>query len=246
MGTSTFDLLEQVKRLKQQGKSLDEIRQALGNAGRSADFYQVDGAEAVQAATRSKILEAAADQFGQNGYNRTRLSDIIKRAGVAPQVFATFFPSKKELFAQSFGIASGRVAESAVSAMESESDALSKLLARFRNLLLSRMPDPSLWALARSEALYEGGEPASNVRHVYGQMSSLHVAELGRLRTRGSVPGPDVPDELIAYCFMGAEEYLIMRLGWDDEFSVDDAVKAYSMLISAVNACYGETPHGGE
>ena len=113
-----------------------------------------------------------------------------------------------ELFAQSFGIASRRVAESAVSAMESEDDARSKLLARFRNLLLSRMPNPSLWALARSEALYEGGAPAADVQDVYGQMSSLHVAELGHIRAGGNSPGPDVSDELIAYCFMG------LRRGW--------------------------------
>jgi AcrR family transcriptional regulator/predicted DNA-binding transcriptional regulator AlpA len=232
------ELLGQIKRLKAEGKSLEEIRLALRDRGRSATFYQVDAAKAIENATKARILEAAADQFGQNGYNRTRLSDVIKQAGVTPQVLASHFPSKKELFAQSFGIVSRRVAQTAIPAMELESDVRRKLLARFENLLRSRMPDPSLWALARSEALYEGGEPAANAQRVYQKMSSLHVTELAQLRQKHENGMPHVSDELMAYCFLGAEEYLIMRLGWDDSFSVEDALWAYLLLISAVHSAY--------
>jgi hypothetical protein len=69
-------------------------------------------------------------------------------------------------------------------------------------------------------------------------MSSLHVAELARLRQKGEDTKPQISDELMAYCFLGAEEFLIMRLGWDEEFSVEDALNAYRLLISAVHAEY--------
>ena len=71
------ELLEQIKRLKAEGKSLEEIRSVIGNRGRSAAFYQVDAAEAIQSATRARIVEAAAREFGRNGYNRASLSDIV-------------------------------------------------------------------------------------------------------------------------------------------------------------------------
>ena len=232
------ELLEQIKRLKAEGKSLEEIRSVIGNRGRSAAFYQVDAAEAIQSATRARIVEAAAREFGRNGYNRARLSDIVKQAGVTPQVFALYFSSKKELFAESFGVVSRRVSEMAIPVMESESDLRRKLLARFENLLRSRMPDTGLWALARAEALYEGGAPAASAQQAYRRMSSLHVAELARLRQKGEDTKPQVSDELMAYCFLGAEEFLIMRLGWDEEFSVEDALNAYRLLISAVHAEY--------
>lgn len=232
------DLLEQIRRLKDEGLSIAEIRQKLKKAGRSSFFYKVDAAEAFDAATRAKILEAAADQFGTKGYKRARLSDVIKQAGVTPQVFGSHFASKKQLFAESFGIASQRVMNRAIPAMELEPDVRRKLLARFGKLLRSRLPDPSLWALARTEALYEGGEPAAKAQQIYERMSSLHAAELARLREQRNGTWPEVSDELMAYCFLGAEEYLIMRLGWDDRFSREDALRAYLLLIAAVHAQY--------
>jgi AcrR family transcriptional regulator len=232
-------LLGQIKSLKAEGQSLEEIRQQIGDSDESASFYQVDAAGAIQTATRERIVEAAARQFARNGYNRARLSDIIKQAGVTPQVFASHFSSKKELFAETFGVVSKRVSEMAIPAMDSQLDLGGKLLARFENLLHSRMPDSGLWALARSEALYEGGEPAATAQQAYRKMSSLHVGELARLRQESGTVNPQVSDELMAYCFLGAEEFLIMRLGWDAQFSVDDAVEAYRLLIRSVHAEYG-------
>ena len=238
-GRIHVDALEQIRRLKAEGRSLEEIRPRLKQAILSSGFYEVDVAEVVDAATKAKILEAAADQFGKKGYKRTRLSDVVKQAGVTPQVVASHFASKKQLFAESFGIASQRVVDRAIPAMELEPNVRRKLLARFGKLLRSRQrPDPSLWALARAEALYEGGEPAAKAQQVYKKMSSLHVAELARLREQREGTWPEVSDELMAYCFMGAEEYLITRLGWDDRFSREDALRAYLLLIAAVHAQY--------
>lgn len=250
-GRVHVDLLQQIGRLKAEGLSLEQIRPVVKEAARSSTFYQFDAAQAMDSATKARILEAAADQFGRKGYQRTRLSDIIRQAGVTPQVLASHFASKKQLFAESFGVASTRVMERAIPAMERESDPRRKLLASFSKLLRSRqVPDPTLWALARAEALYEGGEPAAMAQQAYRTMSSLHASELARLReARGAdVDGdarpddewPPVSDELMAYCFLGAEEYLTMRLAWDDRFTREDALKAYLLLIASVHAQYDD------
>jgi AcrR family transcriptional regulator len=244
-GRVHVDLLEQIGRLKTEGLSLDEIRPLVKEAASASTFYQVDAADAVDSATKTRILEAAADQFGRKGYQRTRLSDVIRQAGVTPQVLASHFVSKKQLFAESFGVASTRVMERAIPVMEREPDLSRKLLASFNKLLRSRqVPDPTLWALARAEALYEGGEPAEMAQQAYRTMSSLHASELNRLRGRDDAPPgdrwPPVSDELMAYCFLGAEEYLTMRLAWDDRFTREDALKAYLLLIAAVHAQYDE------
>lgn len=251
-GRIHVDLLEQIGRLKAEGMSLDEIRPLVKEAASTSTFYEIDAAQAVDSATKARILEAAADQFGRKGYQRTRLSDVIRQAGVTPQVLSSHFASKKHLFAESFGIASTKVMERAISAMERETDPRRKLLASFNKLLRSRqVPDPTLWALARAEALYEGGEPATMAQQAYRTMSSLHASELARLREARRAredegPGrpddkwPPVSDELMAYCFLGAEEYLTMRLAWDDRFTREDALKAYLLLIAAVHAQYDE------
>jgi len=250
-GRVHVDLLQQIRRLKTEGLSLDQMRPLLRETASSSTFYDVDVAQAVDSATKARILEAAAEQFGRKGYRRTRLSDVMRQAGVSPQVLTSHFASKKQLFAESFGIASRKVADRAVPAMEREPDLTRKLLAGFGKLLRSQqVPDPTLWALARAEALYEGGEPAAMAQETYRKMSSLYASELAGLRAnneekdhaveddRSEASWPPVSDELMAYCFLGAEEYLTMRLAWDDEFSREDALKAYLLLIAAVHAQY--------
>jgi len=48
--------------------------------------------------THSRILEAAADSFAQNGYDGTGVAEICHRAGVTKGAFYHHFPSKQALF----------------------------------------------------------------------------------------------------------------------------------------------------
>lgn len=48
--------------------------------------------------TCKRILAAALEEFASNGYSLTRLSDIGKRAGVAPSLVSKHFGNKEELF----------------------------------------------------------------------------------------------------------------------------------------------------
>jgi len=59
------------------------------------------------ARTRQRLLEAASVEFARHGYERTRVSDVVAKAGVTQPVFYQYFNSKKaaydelvELFAQ--------------------------------------------------------------------------------------------------------------------------------------------------
>ena len=48
--------------------------------------------------TRSRILDAAAEEFGQRGFHEAAVSGITQRAGVALGSFYTYFNSKEELY----------------------------------------------------------------------------------------------------------------------------------------------------
>ena len=48
--------------------------------------------------TVRKLLEAAAQEFGQRGYHEAAITGITQRAGVALGTFYTYFESKEELF----------------------------------------------------------------------------------------------------------------------------------------------------
>ena len=48
--------------------------------------------------TVRKLLEAAAQEFGQRGFHEAAITGITARAGVALGTFYTYFESKEELF----------------------------------------------------------------------------------------------------------------------------------------------------
>src|SRR5918998_18820 len=48
--------------------------------------------------TVRKLLEAAAQEFGERGYHEAAITGITARAGVALGTFYTYFESKEELF----------------------------------------------------------------------------------------------------------------------------------------------------
>lgn len=48
--------------------------------------------------SRARLLQAAASEFAANGYERTRVSDIVRRAGLTQAAFYLYFPSKESLY----------------------------------------------------------------------------------------------------------------------------------------------------
>lgn len=48
--------------------------------------------------TRRAILDAAAQEFGANGFHATGITDITRRAGVALGSFYTYFAAKEDVF----------------------------------------------------------------------------------------------------------------------------------------------------
>ncbi len=49
-------------------------------------------------ATRSALLKAAEEVFGESSYDRAAVSEITRRAGVAQGTFYVYFPDKKSAF----------------------------------------------------------------------------------------------------------------------------------------------------
>lgn len=48
--------------------------------------------------TREMLLGAAVEMFGEKGFQMTRISDIVARAGVSQGTFYNYFNSKEEIF----------------------------------------------------------------------------------------------------------------------------------------------------
>ncbi|OES44967.1 TetR/AcrR family transcriptional regulator [Domibacillus iocasae] len=49
-------------------------------------------------ASRALLLKIAADEFAENGYHETKISDIVKKAEVTQPTFYLYFKSKRAVF----------------------------------------------------------------------------------------------------------------------------------------------------
>lgn len=74
--------------------------------------------------TLRRLLDAAAKEFGENGFHEGSISGITRRAGVALGSFYTYFDSKEEIFRALVTDLSERVGSEARRALTGEHDAL--------------------------------------------------------------------------------------------------------------------------
>jgi AcrR family transcriptional regulator len=71
-------------------------------------YRPTERTEARKAATRGAIVAAAMDQLADGGYASASVQAVADRAGVATGTVYRHFPSKSELLAEVFRLASGR------------------------------------------------------------------------------------------------------------------------------------------
>ena len=194
---SHVELLREIRRLKEQGMGLRDIKGTLAPKVASACAMDVDLVAEQAGQTRQAILAAAARMFVRKGYKRTRIIDIIKEAGVTPPVFYSHFPSKQDLFVEAFGVFVGWMRDDIEGRLASEPDPAARDLARVRGYLGVQALSPDLLGLVRSEGLHEDGDMRRVVqksatydpgtleaRSPLGALGcGLHVARRGARRT---------------------------------------------------------------
>lgn len=234
---SHVELLREIRRLKEQGMRLRDIKGTLAPEVASACAMDVDLVAEQAGQTRQAILTAAARMFVRKGYKRTRIIDIIREAGVTPPVFYGHFPSKQDLFVEAFGVFVGWMRDDIEGRLASEPDPAARDLARVRGYLGVQALSPDLLGLVRSEGLHEDGDMRRVVQKSYGDMTRGTLDDLTALRARGRGALP-AHDELVAFALLGALENVVMRASWDDRFSVRDVLWTTLCLFLAIRAVY--------
>ncbi len=87
------------------------------------------------AATTTKLIAAARDQFATNGYAATLLEDVVRDAGVTTGALYHHFPNKLELFAAVYEQEQQRLAELSIAAHTARRDDQDGLEAGLRAFL---------------------------------------------------------------------------------------------------------------
>lgn len=98
--------------------------------------------------TRLQLLEVAAAEFAERGFQHTRISDIVARAGVTQPVFYQYFTSKQAAYDELVGMFSHRLRQAIAHARLPDGLKGSGLASRIRQgvegLLAILQEDPNL------------------------------------------------------------------------------------------------------
>ena len=160
--------------------------------------------------TLRRLIEAAAQEFGERGFHEAAITGITQRAGVALGTFYTYFESKEEVFRALVRDMSdatrAHVAEAARGApdrLTAERRGLSAFIAFVRER-------PELYRIIEEAQFVAQDE----YRRHYLTFAEGYRRNLSAARSRGEIA--EGPDELRAWALIGISVFLGMRYGlWD-------------------------------
>jgi AcrR family transcriptional regulator len=234
---SHVELLREIARLKEEGRSLKEIRARLHERVEAAADAGVDLVAKQSEDTRNAILQAAARRFAQRGYERTRIADLCEEVGVTAQVLYSHFPSKRHLFITCYEVYFAWMYARVQPAIDETDDLNARLAWRSWASYGIQAFSPDLQAMARVEAIHPESDLRPLVRELYGKILESTVQELSAERRPGANPGL-FDDELVAYAFEGALGNMQMRASWDERYTRCDVMRTLLAMYIAVRAAY--------
>jgi AcrR family transcriptional regulator len=229
------ELIRRIGELKREGKSLSDIKLALGDQVARARGDDVDLAARESERVHSAIIDAATDEFMAKGYRQTHVSTIIQKLGINPQIFYTHFPGKLDLLAECFRAFIDRTAESIEpDMMGTYADPPERAIRRLATDRRGNELGSMLAAAVRSEG---NPEEIDHVRlaDALGTVMSRFGAEIGSVRPK-DVPPPPVSDEMLAYGLLGALNYQSLRSSWGEGVTTADFLRAHVFIYLAILA----------
>lgn len=184
---------------------------------------------------KRQLLDAAVEAFGEKGYHRTQVSDIIDQAGVARGTFYLYFKSKREIFdvlmTELFQRVRNEVKTLPRDAIQAIPSQLKGNLDRVTNLLLK---NPLLAKILFNESVGLDPDLDRRLKGFYGQLLDLIQRGLKQGQEMGFVKGGDT--KLLSVALLGAmkEVFYQALLGWKTPPSKEIVETIYRLAISAL------------
>jgi AcrR family transcriptional regulator len=227
-------LLEAIAGLKQQGLSLEQVKERLAERIDASVAGEVDLVADEERRRRDVILEEAARQFAAKGYRLTRIADICAALGVAPRALYDHFPTKQALFVACYHVYADWLAEDVEPHAEEQADPAARLIWRMRASAAIQAFGPDLQALAQAASVHDDGDLQEMTQETYRVITERAAADLAAVHDPKTPP--PCSEELAAMGLQGAFERMLMRVAWDDEYDLRDAMKTQLVLYLALEA----------
>ena len=151
--------------------------------------------------TRLQLLQVAAAEFAERGFQQTRISDIVARAGVTQPVFYQYFSSKQAAYDELVGMFAQRLRQAiSLARLPADLDGtqMSDRIRRgVRGLLAILQEDPNLTRIGFFQAAEAEALKDELVTMITGNVSAEQQAGLFR---------DDIPSDWFAQSLMGIIE----------------------------------------
>ncbi len=228
------ELLAAIGELKARGLTLRQIGEELAELIGANTDGEIDLVADEERRRRDVILEEAAHQFAAKGYRNTRVADICEALGIAPRALYAHFPTKQALFVACYHVYADWLARDVEPHVEEQTDPAARLIWRMSASAAIQAFGPDLQALAQAASVHDDGELREMVQDTYRVITERAEADLASLHA-GATP-PPLSEELAAIGLQGAFERMLMRVAWDDEYDLRDAMRTHLVLYLALEA----------
>ncbi len=176
--------------------------------------------------TMRTILDAAAIEFGDNGFHQASISDITRRAGVALGSFYTYFDSKDAVFRALVRDMSDQVRDHVAPAILSAPDQIAAEQAGLREFISFVRDHKEIYRIIDES---EFVDPESFRLH-YATTADRITRRLRKAADRGEVKG-DV-SEVHGWAIMGMNVFLGLRYGvWSEDETPDEIAKVVANML---------------
>lgn len=225
-------LLRRIKESQESGLSLAEIRAELRDELVRIEENDVDLVQRESERIRKSIVRAATEEFLDRGYEQTRVTDIVRKAGVTSQVFYSLFAGKGELLVECFRtFVSWNLAF--VEPRLETADPGERLLWRMLADARANEFGSAVMSLLHTEAPNgSGSDRARLIEQAWGPIIRRIVMEFEASLKPGATP--PVPFELLAYSMIGASHNTSQRAAWDEKYSREDVLSTHLWLFLTV------------
>ena len=177
--------------------------------------------------TRERLIQAAEQVFGRDGFHRASIVDITRAAGVGQGTFYLYFPSKEAVFVElvrQMGHDMRRRLREAAAAAPNRGEAERAGLTAFFEFVAQH---PGMYRIVRECEFVDAGE----FRRWYEELAEGYVRGVSRAMENGEFRPLDA--ETAAYCLMGMGDFLgMLHVRWEGKKRVPARVVDTAMEIA--------------
>ncbi len=156
-------------------------------------------------ATRRKLLEAAEAEIGENGFARSSVASITKRAGVAQGTFYLYFPSKKDALVELVRHMGHSLRAALAKATFGAPDRIEAEKRGFEAFVRFSLEHQNLYKVVMESQFVD----ESIYREYYQTLADAYARNIARAQGRGEVRGGD--PAALAWALMGIAHFLGLR-----------------------------------